>query len=195
VFETDDDGEKTDHLKRHAIAVRDHFGKLSKKSYWEAYCDAPDFVIMYMHIESSYGAALMTDTALIEDALDKNVIFATPSTLLAILRTAGYMWQQEKMAESVAEMQNAGIELYKRTVTMLEHFTKVGAGLTTAVTNYNKAVGSLESRVLTQLATIKKIGGSSASSALPHMPPIETAIRELTKTAVTDDLEVEAEGN
>lgn len=181
-FETEDEAERINHFKRHAVAVRDHFIKLSKKTYWEAFADAPDFVIMYMHIESSYGAALMTDTALIEDGMDKKIVFATPSTLLAILRTVGYMWQQEKMAQSVVEMQNAGIELYKRTTKMLEHFTKVGVGLTSAVNSYNNAVGSMESRVITQLAKIKEIGGTSTSDELPAMKPVETAIRPLIKS-------------
>lgn len=190
-FETEDQEEKVEYLKRHAAAVRDHFVKLSKKSYWEAFADAPDFVIMYMHIESSYGAALMADTALIEDAFDKKVIFATPSTLLAILRTAGYMWQQEKMAERVVEMQNAGIELYKRTTKMLEHFSKVGSGLTTAINSYNNAVGSMESRVLTQLAKIKEIGGTSTSDELPAMKPIETTIRPFVKSLEASNLDEE----
>lgn len=181
-FETDDDDEKLQHLKRHASAVRDHFVKLSKKSYWEAFADAPDFVVMYMHIESSYGAALMIDTALIEDAFNKRVVFATPSTLLAILRTAGYMWQQEKMAAGVLEMQEAGLELYKRANKMLEHFSKVGTGLNTAVNSYNNAVGSLESRVLTQLEKIKDIGGSLARDEVQTIKPVDTSIRPLVKT-------------
>ena len=192
-FETEDESERINHFKRHAVAVRDHFIKLSKKSYWEAFADAPDFVIMYMHIESSYGAALMSDTALIEDGMDKKIVFATPSTLLAILRTVGYMWQQEKMAQSVVEMQNAGIELYKRTTKMLEHFTKVGVGLTSAVNSYNNAVGSMESRVITQLAKIKEIGGTSTSDELPSMRPVETAIRPLIKSIGAGQSEVSEE--
>ncbi len=181
-FETEDESERLGHFKRHAAAVRDHFVKLSKKSYWEAFADAPDFVIMYMHIESSYGAALMTEPDLIEEGIEKKIVFATPSTLLAILRTVGYMWQQEKMAQSVVEMQNAGIELYKRTSTMLDHFSRVGTGLASAVNSYNSAVGSMESRVITQLAKIKEIGGTSTNDDLPIMKPVETAIRQIVKT-------------
>jgi DNA recombination protein RmuC len=180
-FETDVESERIGHLKRHALAVRDHFTKLSKKSYWEAFADAPDFVIMYMHIESSYGAALMTDTQLIEDGLSKNIIFATPSTLLAILRTAGYMWQQEKMAQSVVEMQNAGLELYKRTNKVLEYFSKVGNSLTAAVSNYNDAVGSIESRFMTHLEKIKEIGGTMLQDEIQPLTPIETSIRPIIK--------------
>ncbi|MFN0277799.1 MAG: DNA recombination protein RmuC [Pyrinomonadaceae bacterium] len=181
-FETDVESEKIVHLKRHAAAVRDHFTKLSKKSYWEAFADAPDFVIMYMHIESSYGAALMTDTQLIEDGLSKNIIFATPSTLLAILRTAGYMWQQEKMAKSVIEMQNAGLELYKRTNKVLEYFSKVGNSLTSAVSNYNDAVGSVESRFMTHLEKIKEIGGTMLPDEIQPLKPVEISVRPVLKS-------------
>lgn len=192
-FETEEQEEKIRHLKRHAAAVRGHFMKLSDKRYWQAFADAPDFVIMYMHIESSYGAALMTDTSLIEDAFGKRVIFATPSTLLAILRTAGYMWQQEKMAKSVLEMHNAGLELYKRANKMLEHFSKIGNGLNTAVVNYNNAVGSMESRVLTQLEKIKDIGGTMIGDELTDLKHVETSIRPLTKQIQSGpDIETDA---
>lgn len=180
-FETDDESEKVTFLKKHAAAVRDHFNKLSKKSYWEAFADAPDFVIMYMHIESSYGAALMTDTSIIEDAFTKKVIFATPSTLLAILRTAGYMWQQEKLADSVLEMQNAGLELYKRANSLLEHFAKVGAGLNSAIVGYNKAIGSMEARVIPQLEKIKEISGTLVKDEIKPLQTLEKSVREIVK--------------
>lgn len=180
-FETEDENEKATLMQKHAAAVRGHFNDLSRKSYWEAFADAPDFVIMYMHIESSYGAALMTDAKLIEDAFDKKVVFATPSTLLAILRTAGYMWQQEKLAAGVLEMQNAGLELYKRANKMLEHFSKIGSSLGSAVGHYNNAVGSMESRVVTQLEKIKDIGGSLVREDLNNPKQIETSIRPVAK--------------
>jgi len=181
VFETEDEAEKMKHLERHAHAVRDHFNQLSKKSYWEAFADSPDFVIMYMHIESSYGAALMTDTSLIEDAFEKKVIFATPSTLLAILRTVGYMWQQEHLAKNILDMRDAGIELYKRTNKMLEHFGRVGAGLTTAINSYNDALGSVESRVMPQLERIRDVGGTLIKDSANVPKHIEVAAREITK--------------
>jgi DNA recombination protein RmuC len=181
VFETDDEAEKSKHLERHAVAVRDHFNKLSKRSYWEAFSDSPDFVIMYMHIESSYGAALMTDTALIEDAFEKKVVFATPSTLLAMLRTVGYMWQQERMEKNILDIRDAGVELYKRTNKMLEHFTKIGSGISSLVGNYNNALGSMESRVIPQLERVKDIGQGLLKDELNKPKHIDASVRDVTK--------------
>ena len=180
-FETEDENEKIDYFKRHAGAVREHFNQLSKKSYWEAFADSPDFVIMYMHIESSYGAALMTDTALIEDAFDKKVVFATPSTLLAILRTVGYMWQQERLEKNILDVRDAGIELYKRTNKMLEHFSKVGSGLSAVVTNYNNALGSMESRVIPQLERVKDIGQGLIKDEPNRPKHVDASVRQVTK--------------
>lgn len=181
-FETDDESEQINCLKSHAVAVRAHLRQLGDKSYWEQFADAPDFVIMYLEIESSYGAALTSDSDLIVDALKYNIVFATPSTLIGMLRTLGFMWQQEKVAESILEMRDAGIELYNRTATMLEHFAKVGVGLKSAVDNYNYTVGSLESRVITHLVKIKDIGGTLTSKELPQIGPVDTAIRPIVKS-------------
>lgn len=181
-FQTEDEKEQSDCLKLHAAAVRDHLKKLGNKSYWEQFTKAPDFVIMYLEIESSYGAALMSDSELIVDALNHNIVFATPSTLIGMLRTLGFMWQQERMAESILEMRDAGLELYKRTATMLEHFSRVGSGLKTAVNSYNDTIASLESRVLTHLEKIKDIGGTLAQKEFPQLPQIDLTPRPILKT-------------
>lgn len=186
-FETEHDEERIRELGEHAKAVRKHLGDLSKRSYWEQMPDTVDFVVMYMQIESSFGAALMADPKLIEDGIKNRVVLATPSTLITMLRTVGFMWQQERMAESIYEMRDAGIELYKRTTTLLEHFSNVGAGLNRAVNSYNQAVGSLESRFITQLEVIKRIGGTLAKEDIPTLKPIETAIRTVTKSLKDGD--------
>lgn len=191
-FETDDEVEQTNYLKQHSAAVRDHLKKLGQKSYWEQFADSPDFVIMYMHIESSYGAALMSDSDLIVDALNHNIVFATPSTLIGMLRTVGFMWQQDRMAAGILEMRDAGLLLYKRTTKMLEHFSKVGAGLNNAVSSYNDAVGSLETRVITQLEKIKELGGTLAKEEMPAVKQIETAVRTIVKSLNSPDDESEA---
>lgn len=180
-FETDNEEERIGHFKDHAVAVRTHLKQLSHKSYWEQFKQAPDFVIMYLQVESSFGAALMADPTLIEDAINKQIVIATPSTLITMLRTVGFMWQQEKMAEQIIEMRDAGVELYKRANTMLGHFNKIGSSLNSAVTNYNNAVGSMESRVVTQLEKIKMVGGTLAKDDLNTVKHIETAIKPVTK--------------
>lgn len=186
-FETEHDEERVRELGEHAKAVRKHLGDLSKKSYWEQLPDTVDFVVMYMQIESSFGAALMADPKLIEDGINNQIVLATPSTLITMLRTVGFLWQQERMAESIYEMRDAGIELYKRTTTLLDHFASVGTNLGRAVNSYNQAVGSLESRFITQLETIKKISGTLAKENIPTLKPIETAIRPVTKSIAPAD--------
>jgi|CXWL01.1.fsa_nt_gi DNA recombination protein RmuC len=181
-FETDVESERAELMREHAVAVRKHLKELSHKSYWDQFNEAPDFVIMYLQIESSFGAALMADPALIEDAINHQIVIATPSTLITMLRTIGFMWQQERMAERIYEMRDAGIELYKRTNKMLEHFAKIGSGLNAVVNSYNSAVGSMESRVITQLEKIKEVGGTLTKDDLPFMKPVETAIRPLIKS-------------
>lgn len=180
-FETDSEEERIQCFKEHALAVRTHLKQLSHKSYWEQFEAAPDFVIMYLQVESSFGAALMTDPTLIEDAINNQIVIATPSTLITMLRTVGFMWQQEKMAEQILEMRDAGIELYKRANTMLGHFNKIGNSLNSAVTHYNSAVGSMESRVVVQLEKIKSIGGTLAKDELNTVKHIENAIKPITK--------------
>ena len=188
-YETEVEAERIESMKDHASAVRKHLKDLSQNSYWDQFEAAPDFVIMYLQIESSFGAALMADPQLIEDGIKAQIVIATPSTLITMLRTVGFMWQQERMAESIYEMRDAGIELFKRANTMLGHFTKIGTGLNSAVNSYNSAVGSMESRIIPQLEKIKEIGGTFTKDDLPLMKPIETAIRPLVKSVTLGELD------
>jgi len=186
-YETDIEAERIDLMKEHASAVRKHLKDLSNKSYWDQFDQAPDFVIMYLQIESSFGAALMADPMLIEDGINAQIVIATPSTLITMLRTVGFMWQQERMAEQIIEMRDAGVELYKRANKMLEHFNKIGSSLNSAVTNYNNAVGSMESRVVVQLEKIKSIGGTLTKDDLNQVKHIENAIKPITKQLASVD--------
>ncbi|MBK6750566.1 MAG: DNA recombination protein RmuC [Acidobacteria bacterium] len=129
----------------------------------------------------------MTDPLLIEDAINNQIVIATPSTLITMLRTVGFMWQQERMAEDIIQMRDAGVELYKRANTMLGHFNKIGSGLNSAVTNYNNAVGSMESRVITQLEKIKTVGGTLTKDEINHVKHVETAIKPITKQLSLSD--------
>lgn len=188
-FETDDQDERIVRMRSHASAVRDHLKKLSHAGYWQQFDGTIDFVVLYMHIESSFGAALEHDPTLIEDAIKQQIVFATPTTLITMMRTVGFMWQQERVAQSIYEMRDAGVELYKRTNTMLGHLSRVGTGLTTAVDNYNKAVGSIESRVIPGLEKLKEIGGTLAKDDVNRPRAIETLARQVSKQlpGVEDD--------
>ncbi|HLY69092.1 MAG TPA: DNA recombination protein RmuC, partial [Puia sp.] len=150
VFETENEAEQKLLLAHHARAVKDHLNKLGGKAYWNQFTDSPDYVIFYMQIESSFGAALQSDPELIEEAIRKNVIFATPTTLITLLRTVAFVWQQRTVAANIEQIRDAGIELYERTTVLLRHFSSMGGSLKSAVGHYNSAVTSLESRFMPQ---------------------------------------------
>ncbi len=183
-FETNDEDEKKNLLLRHTVAVRDHFKKLSAKSYWSQFNEAPDFVVMYLQIESSFGAALEIDKTLIEDGINNSIILATPTTLITMLRTIAFSWQQVKIADNIYQIRDAGVELYNRVTTLIQHISNVGSNLTTATQNYNKVVGSLESRFIPQVKKLKEIGGTLMDKDIPEIPQIEVSQRPIGEISV-----------
>lgn len=177
-FETEDEEERRLLLNQHALAVKDHLKKLSAKAYWSQWQDSPDYVILYMQIESSFGAALQAEPSLIEDGIRNRVVFATPTTLITLLRTVGFVWQQLHVAANIEEIRNAGIELYNRTNVLVRHFTNIGGSLKMAVSHYNDAVASLESRFMPQARKLYNLG-PALKQTLPDTKPVETGIRQL----------------
>jgi DNA recombination protein RmuC len=146
-IECDDVAERAAHLMRHAAQVRDHIVKLGQKQYWRQFEPAPEFVVMFVD-EGLFRAALDQDPALFEACARADIVLASPSTLIALLRTVAYGWQQETVAESARAVGKLGRELYERVGVFAGHFGKVGRSLDSAVAAYNTAVGSLESRLL-----------------------------------------------
>jgi DNA recombination protein RmuC len=144
-----DEPARSEHLKRHARHLRDHIDALGAKAYWDLLPNTPEFVVMFVPAETFLNAALETDPALLQRAFEKNVVIATPATLVALLRTVGYSWRQEALAANAHEVLDLGRELYGRLSTMGGHIDKLGKGLTQAVSYYNQTVGTLESRVFT----------------------------------------------
>jgi DNA recombination protein RmuC len=144
---TDDADLKRAHLMRHAQQVRDHIKKLGQKRYWDQFESTPEFVVMFVD-EGLYRAALDQDGSLFEAGAEAGVIVASPATLIGLLRTISYGWQQETVAESAREISNLGRELYDRLGVFAGHFAKVGRGLDTAVGAFNQAVSSFETRLL-----------------------------------------------
>lgn len=134
-------------LDRHARHVREHIKQLGSKAYWEKF-DTPEFVVMFLPGESYYSAALERDPSLLEAGVDQKVIPSSPTTLIALLKAVAYGWQQEKLAANAQEISQLGAELYKRLCTFSNHLEKVGKGISGAVENYNKAVGSFTTRLL-----------------------------------------------
>ena len=179
VFETDNEAEQRVLLMQHAKAVKDHLKKLKEKAYWNQFPESPDYVVLYMQIESSFGAALQADPELIEEGIRNHVIFATPTTLIMLLKTVGFVWQQRSIAENIEEIRDAGIELYNRTTVLLKHFSNIGIGLKNSVTHFNSAVASLESRFVPQARKLYTLGSAYTKNTVPDIEQVEIAVRQL----------------
>ncbi|WP_407726365.1 DNA recombination protein RmuC [Rhodococcoides fascians] len=140
-------GARDKHLRRHAKQLRTHIDQLADKAYWEAFEPTPEFVVLFVPGDPFLDAALTSDTSLLEYAFGRNVILATPTTLVALLRTVAYTWKQESIAEDAARIHQLGRELYGRIGIVSTHLDKLGAHLGKAVESFNSTVGSVDSRV------------------------------------------------
>ena len=176
-FETTDDAERARHFADHARQVRDHVTKLSAKQYWRQFQPSPDFVVMFLPDESFLQAAHEHDRALVEDAWRANVILASPSTLVVMLRTVAATWQQETVAESARAVHALGRELYERIGKVGDHLAKLGRSLNGTVVAYNEAVGSIETRVL---VTARKLEEHGIEGDLEMPAPVDRTARPLT---------------
>jgi DNA recombination protein RmuC len=181
-----DDDDRTRKLRDHARQVREHIAKLSGKSYWSQFDSAPEFVVLFIPGETFLSAALEQDPSLIEEGVNQQVILATPTTLIALLRAVAYGWRQETIAESAKAISELGRELYGRLATLTDHFAKVGRGLETAVRSYNETVGSLETRVLPSARKFRDQGISPASE-LAELPGVERGVRPVTAPELHGD--------
>ena len=178
-LEAKDEDVRRARLADHARQIRDHIAKLSAKSYWGQFDSTPEFVVLFIPGETFFSAALEQDPSLIEEGVHQQVILATPTTLIALLRAVAYGWRQETIAESAKAISELGRELYSRLGTLTDHFAKVGRGLETAVRSYNEAVGSLETRVLPSARRFKE-HGVSPTAELAALPAVERGVRPVT---------------
>ena len=176
-MEDRDERARAEHLTAHAKALRAHVDALSAKAYWEGFSSTPEFVVLFMPADPFLDAALQHDPSLLEHAFRHDVVLATPATLVALLRTIAYAWRQEALAANALHVHTLGRELYNRIATIGDHMTKLGTSLQGAVGAYNRAVGSLESRVLVSARKLADLGVSADS--LPELPQIEVAPRQL----------------
>lgn len=166
-------------FKDHARQVRSHVTALAKKGYWERFQPTPEFVVLFLPAETFFSAALEFDPSLIEVGVEQNVIIATPTTLIALLRAVAYGWKQENLSRQVENLSELGRELYKRLADMHSHFSKMGRSLSSAVDAYNKGIGSFESRVLVTARKFKEMGVSSAQIEMEEMGCIDRIPRKM----------------
>ena len=162
----------------HARQVRDHVRALSSRDYWKALPETPEFVVMFVPGESFFAAAVESDPALFESAARQRVLISTPTTLIALVKTIAYGWQQEKLAENAQAVAAQGRDLYERIGTFGRHLGALGKSLRQTVEHYNKGVGSLESRVLPAARKFEELGVAPTASSIPTLEPVELEPRE-----------------
>lgn len=163
-------------LRDHARQVRDHMTRLAAKGYWEQFVESPEMVVMFLPGETFFSAALQHDPALIEYGVERRVVPASPTTLIALLRSVAYGWRQERVARGAEEISAAGRELYERLRVFTAHFDAMRRGLERAVESYNSAVGSLERKVLPQARRFRELGAAGGEEIAP-VDPIVPALR------------------
>ena len=177
-IECTDDNARREHLLRHARNVRARVRELSSKAYWETLRYSPEFVVLFIPGDQFLSAALETDHTLIEDALAQNVILATPTSLVALLRAVAYGWRQEVLAENADLIRDIGQEMFSRLTTFAEHLAKLGRSLDSSVASYNKAVASYDSRVLPGARKFTELG-ISAKKEPPKVEQVEHMARRV----------------
>ncbi|RMF13295.1 MAG: DNA recombination protein RmuC [Alphaproteobacteria bacterium] len=167
-------------MKKHASEIRRHMDQLASKAYWKNLgAETPDFVAMFVPGDNFFVAAIERDPGLLDDAIRKRVLITTPTTLLALLKAVAWGWRQQQVEENARKVSDLGRELYERIIVMTEHAVRMGKSLGRTVGDFNKFVGSLETRVLTQARRFEELGASKGDRAIPEIEPIDIEPRAL----------------
>lgn len=178
-----DEATRAARLAAHAAQVRAHVDALGAKAYWEQFQPSPEFVVLFLPGDQFLAGALSADPALLERAIVKKVLLATPATLIALLKAAAYGWRQEKAAKNAEEISAQARELYDRLTGFAEHLAKIAPALENAAKAYNQAIGAFESRVLPAGRRLEELGAKGNKDLPAALPGVETATRELAKRA------------
>jgi DNA recombination protein RmuC len=179
--QSDDAAYREQRLDAHVRHMRKHVDDLAGKKYWNQFEPAPEFVVMFVPAEAFLSASLERAPELLEYAAQKNVIIATPTTMLALLRTVAYAWRQEALAENAQKVLSVGKELYARLVTMTGHVTRTGRALESATKSYNQMIGSLERNVLTSARRMVELDVVDEKDGIEEIRGIEEVPRPITK--------------
>jgi len=175
---------------RHVQSVRGHIQGLSAKAYWDQFQNSPDFVAMFVPLDSALAAALDRAPELMSDAMDRRVVIVTPSTLFALCKAVVYGWRVEEQAANAQKIADLGKELYKRISVMGAHAGSVGKALEAAVSRYNQFVGSLETQVLTQARRFEELKVDHQGKEVVELAPVEVAVRPLAKLTTDETPQV-----
>jgi len=187
-LEAPDDLARQNLLGEHAKQVRNHISQLSAKSYFEKVASTPEFVVMFLPGEMFFSAALEQDPSLIECGVEKRVIPASPTTLIALLRAVAYGWQQEAMEENARKISENGKNLYEAVRSLAGHFQTLGTKLKSSLEAYNDAVGSLEGNVLIKARRFKELQAANGGEEIKTLEPIDRVPRMLQAPELTDGL-------
>lgn len=177
--QADDEGVRIKKMEEHARLVRNHIMQLGKKAYWQHVKPSPEFVVLFVPSEAFFSAALEHDPTLIELGAKNNVILSTPTTLIGLLRAVAFGWKQESISEHAEEISALGKDLYKRISDMKYHWDRMGKSIGNVVDSYNKAVGSLETRVLVSARKLQDLGVGMQKVEIDPVEFIDTIPRQI----------------
>jgi len=192
--EADSDEQRKLGLERHAKNVRAHIRMLASKSYWDQFAESPEFVILFIPGDQFLSAALSVDPDLIEFALSEQIILATPTSLVALLKAIAYGWRQLALAENAQEIRKLAEDLYGRLATFVTHMNKMGRQLASTVESYNRAVGSLERSVLPGARKFTELGVHERR-AIDRLETLDPVPRTMLDSSADDAGEEPADGN
>jgi DNA recombination protein RmuC len=188
--ETEDEEKRKSLMADHSRHLERHITLLGSKAYWDQLDGSPEFVVLYIPLESLFSEALRHNPDLLEKSTQKKVILATPTTLMALLKAVDYGWKQEKLTHNAEEISTMGKELYNRLFKLAEHFARLGTSLDRAVQSYNETAGSFEQRVFVQARRFKDLG-IPAKEDIPEITWIDRNSRQLQRSELVAEPELE----